>query len=150
MAAQQMDPRSNQPSLVISPAVIVGIVILAVFSVTLVGAGVFRYCRKNRSTTPDFAVDNSSGQVFNLNRQRSAGQIARMREVRRINNMYAWERGRHARIEIGEIRPTTMLLGRQGEARNWDEWSIADNSSGRGVSPDLHATTKQFTHSLLL
>lgn len=79
-------------------------------------------------------AEEGGTDTFNPNRPRSAGQNARMLEVRRINNMYAWERGRHARMEIGEMRPTTMILGRSGQSRNWDEYTIADEDSGRAVS----------------
>ncbi len=58
-----------------------------------------------------------------------------MKEVRWVNNMYAWERARNAKKEVGEVRPTTLLLGRPGQERNWDEWSsigTGESSSGSG------------------
>lgn len=132
MASQQGD-QSNGSSLAISPALIVGIVIAGAFAVMIVVASTFRYCRQSGPSTVDSDDEGGAG-IFNPNRPRSATQVARMKEVRWINNMYAWERGRQAKIEIGEARPTTMLLGKPGQNRNWDEWSVADNSPGRNVS----------------
>lgn len=123
MSSPSDDESSTLP---VSPSVIVGVVIVLAFALVIVGASLFRFCKRNGRTTP--FDDNSHPQqneanIFNPNAQRCAAQIARMKEVRWINNMYAWERGREARLETGELRPTTMIAGRKGEARNWDEWS---------------------------
>lgn len=121
----------QSPAPAISPPLIVGIVILSAFVVIIIAASVFRFCRHSNSRTGDNANfdDNLSDvDLFNPNQVRPATQVTRMREVRWINNMYAWERGRQARLEIGELRPTTMIAGnRKGEARNWDEWSVWEN-----------------------
>ncbi|KAK5193260.1 hypothetical protein LTR92_006629 [Exophiala xenobiotica] len=132
--SSQQDNQTTTPSLPISPALIVGIVILVSFAVTIAIASIFGYCRTSRSASND-AEAIEGGDVFNPNRPRPAGQIARMKEVRWVNNMYAWERARNAKKEVGEVRPTTLLLGRPGQERNWDEWSSIDtgeSSSGSG------------------
>jgi hypothetical protein len=147
MAPQQTNNSSDNTSLAISPALIVGIVIAAAFFCTLVFATLYRFCgrrtdSKNGLTSAAFAARdadtivgiNPDGEFWNPNRQRSAAQIARMKEVRWINNMYAWERGRHARLEVGEIRPTTMIIGRRGENRSWDEYTVAEDGLGQDVS----------------
>jgi hypothetical protein len=136
--SSQQDNQTTTPSLPISPALIVGIVILVSFAVTIAIASIFGYCRTSRSASND-AEAIEGGDVFNPNRPRPAGQIARMKEVRWVNNMYAWERARNAKKEVGEVRPTTLLLGRPGQERNWDEWSSIDtgessSGSGRQVS----------------
>ncbi|KAH0839151.1 hypothetical protein AYO21_04744 [Fonsecaea monophora] len=130
MATQQND-NSGQTSLAISPSLIVGIVILASFACTIIFASIFRYCRRGQSALIDpESMDETGGtDYYNPNKQRSAAQVARLREVRWVNNMYAWERGRQARLAIGEIRPTTMLMGRKGENKNWDEYTIAGDNS---------------------
>jgi hypothetical protein len=126
----------QSPSPAISPSLIVGIVILSAFVIVIIAASVFRFCRQTNSrdgNNASFDDDLSDIDLFNPNQVRPASQVTRMREVRWINNMYAWERGRQARLEIGELRPTTMIAGnRKGEARNWDEWSVWEN---REVSP---------------
>jgi hypothetical protein len=121
----------QSPSPAISPSLIVGIVILSAFVIVIIAASVFRFCRQTNSrdgNNASFDDDLSDIDLFNPNQVRPASQVTRMREVRWINNMYAWERGRQARLEIGELRPTTMIAGnRKGEARNWDEWSVWEN-----------------------
>ncbi|OCT47233.1 hypothetical protein CLCR_02453 [Cladophialophora carrionii] len=145
MAPQQTNDNPDNTALAISPALIVGIVIIAAFFCTLIFASLYRFCGRRSSnglTSEAFAARdtdnvvgiNAGGEFWNPNRQRSAAQIARMKEVRWINNMYAWERGRHARLEVGEIRPTTMIMGRKGENRSWDEYTVAEDSSGRDSS----------------
>ncbi len=135
----------DQSTLAVSPALIVGIVILAAFAVTVVSASVFRYCRRSdRSPSAAAArageayeldVDADWKEVYNPNRVRSTAQATRMKEVRWINNMHAWERGRQARMETGELRPPTVLPGRSGQNRSWDEYTVGDHhSSGREVS----------------
>ncbi|EXJ57520.1 hypothetical protein A1O7_07868 [Cladophialophora yegresii CBS 114405] len=142
MAPQQSNDAPDNTALAISPALIVGIVIIAAFFCTLIFASLYRFCGRRSSnglTSEAFAARdtdtvvgiNAGGAFWNPNRQRSAAQMARMKEVRWINNMYAWERGRHARLETGEIRPTTMVMGRKGENRSWDEYTVAEDSSGR-------------------
>ncbi|EXJ86807.1 hypothetical protein A1O3_03761 [Capronia epimyces CBS 606.96] len=149
--AQQNDQASasastSQPTLAISPALLVGIVILAAFAVIIIIASVCRYCRSNkdgdgtRSASLEYEADQSGANVFNPNRPRSAAQNARMKEVRWINNMYAWERGRQARIEIGELKAPSMLTGRTGKTRTWDEWS---SSGGDNTSPSGSASGEQ-------
>src|ERR1700761_8870562 len=147
MAPQQTSDGSDNSSLAISPSLIVGIVIVAAFFCCIAFASVYRFCSRqgnnNGLTSAAFAahdagdalggVDVDAG-VWNPNRQRSAAQMARMKEVKWINNMYAWDRGRQARIEVGEIRPTTMIMGRRGESKSWDEYTVAEGSSGPGVS----------------
>ncbi|OQU99440.1 hypothetical protein CLAIMM_05072 [Cladophialophora immunda] len=148
MATQQNDD-SGQSSLAISPSLIVGIVILASFACIILFASIFRYCRRNQSNLIDpEGLDEIGGtELYNPNKQRSASQVARLKEVRWINNMYAWERGRQARLAVGEIRPTTMLMGRRGENKNWDEYTImGDNSwqigpgNGNAGGEDSHAS----------
>ncbi|ETI25422.1 hypothetical protein G647_02195 [Cladophialophora carrionii CBS 160.54] len=145
MAAQQTNDNPDNTALAISPALIVGIVIIAAFFCTLIFASLYRFCGRRSSnglTSEAFAARdtdnvvgiNAGGESWNPNRQRSAAQTARMKEVRWINNMYAWERGRYARLEVGEIRPTTMIMGRKGENRSWDEYTVAEDSSGRDSS----------------
>lgn len=119
------DDDSFGPS--ISPSLIVGIVIISAAVVIIIAASVFRFY-SNKSESVDNDNNNSDIDLFNPNQVRPASQMARMKEVRWINNMYAWERGRQARLEIGELRPTTMFAGnRAGEARDWDEWSVCKN-----------------------
>lgn len=119
------DDDSSGPS--ISPSIIVGIVILSAAVVVIIAASVFRFYSHSGNKSA-FDDNNSDLDLFNPNQVRPASQVARMKEVRWINNMYAWERGRQARLEIGELRPTTMFAGnRQGEARDWDEWSVCKN-----------------------
>lgn len=127
--------QGNQ-TLAISPSLIVGIVILAAFALVIIIASVCRFCcgdgprkGKNRSASIQYeGAANGGIDVFNPNRPRSAEQLARMQQVRWINNMYAWERGRQARMEIGELKPDDAHLGHN---RNWGDWSsIGDNSSG--------------------
>lgn len=62
-----------------------------------------------------------------------------MKEVRWINNMHAWERGRIAQMEIGELRPGTVTLkdggkGKCSDGTSWDEWDAAEVE--RNVSCD--------------
>jgi hypothetical protein len=83
----------------ISPTLIVGIVIAAAFAVMLIVASIFRFCHWNRSPVPN-PDDDDEVDIFNPNRQRSEEQLIRMKEVRWINNMYAWERGRLAKMEV--------------------------------------------------
>ncbi|KAK4943548.1 hypothetical protein LTR10_016842 [Elasticomyces elasticus] len=134
MTSQQQDPDS-QGSLAISPGLIVGIVIAASFATTIIVASVYGYCRKRQETSADAGIGENEAEIFNPNRVRTAGQTARLREVRWINNMYAWERGRYAKLEIGELRRATMLLGKQpGQNRSWDEWSsIEEQTSTRHI-----------------
>ncbi|KIW10451.1 hypothetical protein PV08_11415 [Exophiala spinifera] len=134
--ASQKDAQASQSTLPISPSVIVGIVILCAFCAMVLIASVFGYCRNNRSsTTTDLEFEESLNGI-NRNRPLTASQAARMKEVRWINNMYAWERARHARKEVGgETRSAAVLVGRVGEERHWDEWSSIgtgdkDSSSG--------------------
>lgn len=130
-----MSADNGQPfGIAISPSWIVGIVILSAFVIIILAASTFRFYRRgNRgSSNPDNYETplNDLGDIdlFNPNQVRSAGQDARMKEVRWINKMYAWERGRQARLEIGELRPTTMFAGsRKGKMKNWDEWSVWEN-----------------------
>ncbi|KIV94951.1 hypothetical protein PV10_02665 [Exophiala mesophila] len=134
------NPSEETSTLPISPSVIVGIVIVLAFAVVIVGASLFRFCKRNGRSTPfddNSNAQQNEGNIFNPNAQRSAAQIARMKEVRWINNMYAWERGREAMLESGELRPTTMIAGRKGEARNWDEWSTMQDENGESL---LHQT----------
>ena len=135
------EPSDETSTLPISPSVIVGIVIVLAFAVVIVGASLFRFCKRNGRSTPfddNSNAQQNEGNIFNPNAQRSAAQIARMKEVRWINNMYAWERGREAMLESGELRPTTMIAGRKGEARNWDEWSTMQDENG-----EVSITTRQ-------
>ncbi|EXJ88014.1 hypothetical protein A1O1_04941 [Capronia coronata CBS 617.96] len=144
--AQQGSQASQSATLPISPSLIVGIVILAAFAVIIVIASVFRFCCGNGNGNPggnreskkrsmrveDEANANVDTDEFNPNRPRSAAQLARMKEVRDINNMYAWERARRAKIEIGELSPPPPLMSRR-HSRNGtsDAWSsIGDISSG--------------------
>ncbi|EXJ67696.1 uncharacterized protein A1O5_09042 [Cladophialophora psammophila CBS 110553] len=129
MATQQNN--GGQSPLAIAPSLIVGIVILASFACIIIFASIFRYCRRSQSSLvdPELASDMGGTEFYNPNKPPSAAQSARLKEVRWINNMYAWERGRQARMEIGEIRPTTMLVGRRGENKNWDEYSLAGDNS---------------------
>jgi len=116
----------------VSPPLIVGIVIVCAFVAITIAASIFRFCRQKRSRGDgggaNFDENSSEVDLFNPNTVRSTSQVARMKEVRWINNMYAWERGRHAKLEVGELRPTTMMFKgantRRGEARGWDEWSV--------------------------
>ncbi|KAI1629205.1 hypothetical protein EDD37DRAFT_40671 [Exophiala viscosa] len=132
MASQQQNQDS---SLAISPALIVGIVIAVSFATTIIVASVYGYCRKRRETSADDEIGENEAPIFNPNRVRTAGQTARLKEVRWINNMYAWEEGRHAKLETGELRRATMLLGKQpGQSRGWDEWSsIEEQTSTRHI-----------------
>lgn len=121
---------NSSPGPSISPSLIVGIVILCAFVAITIAASVFRFCRQKNSRDGGATFDENLSEVdlFNPNNVRPASQVARMREVRWINNMYAWERGRQAKLEVGELRPTTMFAAnRKGEARNWDEWSVWEN-----------------------
>lgn len=134
MASQQVD-QGSQGSLAIAPALIVGIVIAAAFATMIIVASICGYCRRSQSNSVDNETGTTGAEIFNPNRPRTAAQSARMKEVRWINNMYAWERGRLAKLETGEIRRATMLLGRQpGQSRSWDEWSIEEQTSSRRVS----------------
>ncbi|KAL6247022.1 hypothetical protein RBB50_006329 [Rhinocladiella similis] len=128
--ASPRDGQGSQSTLPISPSVIVGIVILCAFCITVLIASVFGYCRNNRSTTTDLETEESL-DVFNPNRPLTAGQAARMKEVRWVNNMYAWERARQARKEVGGVRSTALFVGRVGEERHWDEWSSIGSSGGK-------------------
>ncbi|KIX03429.1 uncharacterized protein Z518_06981 [Rhinocladiella mackenziei CBS 650.93] len=130
MVVQQTD-QNSRPTPAISPTIIVGIVIVAAFAAIVIAASMFRYCCKNASSAIETESDASGSDIFNPYRPRSAEQNARMKEVRWINNMYAWGRSRQARIENGEIRPPIMILGRAGQCGNWDEWSVADKSPNR-------------------
>ncbi|KAK6366465.1 hypothetical protein LTS17_010550 [Exophiala oligosperma] len=132
MASRRDDP-AGPSTLPVSPSVIVGIVILCAFCVMVLVASVFAYCRNNRSTTTDAEADDGY-DIFNPNRPVSASQAARMREVRWINNMYAWERAREARKEVGEVRNTALFVGRVGEERHWDEWSSIGTGDGDSAS----------------
>ncbi|KIW93831.1 uncharacterized protein Z519_05146 [Cladophialophora bantiana CBS 173.52] len=151
MATQQNN--DGQSALAIAPSLIVGIVILASFACIIIFASIFRYCRRSQSTLvdPGFASDTGGAEFYNSNKPPSAAQAVRLKEVRWINNMYAWERGRQARMEIGEIRPTTMLMGRRGENKNWDEYSIAGdnswpNSTGSGNAAGEYSHTPYFNN----
>ncbi|KIX99721.1 uncharacterized protein Z520_04357 [Fonsecaea multimorphosa CBS 102226] len=130
MATQQNND-SGQSTLAISPSLIVGIVILAAFACIIIFASVFRYCRRSQSSLHDLEAFEETGETefYNPNKPLSASQTARLKEVRWINNMYAWERGRRARMEAGELRPTTMIMGRKGENKNWDDYSTVGDSS---------------------
>ncbi|KAL2434351.1 hypothetical protein ABEF95_002714 [Exophiala dermatitidis] len=144
MAPTQNNNQSGQVSLAVSPSVIVGIVIVAAFAVIIVIASVFRFCagngggcgKRNRSTGIGYEASQAGAtldaDVFNPNRPRSEAQNARMREVRWINNLYAWHRGRQARLEIGETNPPAMPsgAGRLWQNRSWEWGSIGENSSG--------------------
>lgn len=133
--ASQVADQATQPTLTISPGLIVGIVILAAFAVTLISASIFRYCRKKGSSSIEYEINAGGNQDYNPNRPRSAAQLARMKEVRWIDNMYAWERGREARMEAREIRPTTVVNGMSDQNKSWEEYTVADYSSGRDVWP---------------
>ncbi len=152
--ATQQDPNtsSDNNSLSISPGLVVGIVIIAAFFCVIVFASLYRFCsRRNDSnglSSMAFAAHDADGlainpdaDFWNPNRQRSAAQVARMKEVRWINNMYAWERGRQARLEAGEIKRTTMIAGRRGENKSWDEYTVDEDSSGRDVSCNSRANS---------
>ncbi|KEF52278.1 uncharacterized protein A1O9_11518 [Exophiala aquamarina CBS 119918] len=137
---------SSGPS--ISPALIVGIVILCAFVAITIAASIFRFCRQKNSRdggNAPFDEDLSEVDLFNPNIVRPASQVARMREVRWINNMYAWERGRQAKREVGELRPTTMFAAnRKGEARNWDEWSVWENRESMANPTGEHSGATYF------
>lgn len=148
MASQQTSNGPDNPSLAISPGLIVGIVIVAAFFSTIIFASIYRfYGRRGKGSSglssAAFAareyeditgIADFDAYFWNPNRQRSTAQMTRMKEVRWINNMYAWERGREARMEAGEIRPPTMMMGRKGENKSWDEYTVAEDSSGQEVS----------------
>ncbi|OAP56441.1 hypothetical protein AYL99_09620 [Fonsecaea erecta] len=133
--ATQQNTGSGQSTLAVSPSLIVGIVILAAFACIIIFASIFRYCRRGQSSLsdPDALDDMGGTEFYNPNKQRSASQVARLREVRWINNMYAWERGRQARMEVGELRPTTMLVGKKGESRSWDEYSVTGDNPWQNI-----------------
>jgi hypothetical protein len=135
---------ADNSSLSISPAVIIAIVILVAFFSTIIFASVYRFCHRhkdipNLSSANFRQFDTGNGdfnpdEFWNPNRLKCTEQQARLKQVREINQMHAWQRGREARIEIGELRRPTMMVGRSGENRSWDEYTVADGSSGRGVS----------------
>lgn len=148
MAPQQTSDGPDNTNLAISPGLIVGVVIVAAFFSTILFASIYRvYGRRDKSnnglSSAAFAareyeditgIADFDADFWNPNRQRSNAQMTRMKEVRWINNMYAWERGREARMEAGELRPTTMMMGRKGENKSWDEYTVAEDSSGQEVS----------------
>ncbi|KAJ9610751.1 hypothetical protein H2200_005528 [Cladophialophora chaetospira] len=161
MTAQQQSDGPDNTSLAISPAIVVGIVIVAAFFCVILFASLYRFFSRQRDnnglSSEAFAARDGEGiginpdaAFWNPNRQRSAAQVTRMNEVRWINNMYAWERGRQARLEAGELRPTTMIAGRRGENKSWDEYTVGEDSSGRessGITSKEYATGQYYYNS---
>jgi hypothetical protein len=146
MIAQQTSNGPDNASLAISPALIVGIVIVAAFFSIILVSTLYRFCSRrkgnngmssatfNAHDNGDLTGLNLDGDFWNPNRQRSAEQIARMKEVREINNMYAWERANEVRMGAGEIRSNNIIMGRKGENKSWDEYTIGEDSSGQQAS----------------
>lgn len=98
--ASQTRSSPSQPTATISPSLIALICILGAVCLVVVATSAYRLCRLHRSPNPGPRED--SGDIFNPNQPRTQTQVDRMKEVRWINNLYAWERELVARVECGD------------------------------------------------
>lgn len=102
---------SSQPGVSLSSNLIVTICIIGSVFVCVIIAGVAKMCLSSRTTDDEEQEDKF--------RPHSKSQIERMREVRWVNHMHAWEETRRVKAEFrdaigSKTRRTTLKGSRQG------------------------------------
>ena len=98
-----------------SPSLIVGICILAAMFFCVLLAAVIRLCSR-RGAGPE--------NMENLFKPDHPTQIARLHEVKRINNKMAWERGQWARVEL--VRQGRRMTGYGMGGESWESLEVSD------------------------
>ena len=98
-----------------SPSLIVGICILAGIFFCVLLATVIRLCSR-RGAGPE--------STENLFKPHDPTQIARLQEVKRINNKMAWERGQWALVELVKQGRRVTGYGMGGDS--WDSLEVCD------------------------